>query len=222
MKKVVLVLIGALTLFSCSSSLDKKYNEETAKEDFKLVTEEVSYEEANLITSEMVRAVLKGESIEGKTYGEILDSAKEFKKAEELAQKEAEELAAKTLKEEQERTLKLNKSAIVTCFKKGYFEYDYSDYISYSFAIENKSDKNIRAIKGTIIFNNLFDDEVKKLNLVYDDKIVLAGERNVYEATTEYNQFKDSDVLLKSKDLKDLKVIWKPEKIIFEDGAVLE
>ena len=38
----------------------------------------------------------------------------------------------------------------------------------------------------------------------------------------EYNQFKDKDQALKNKDLKDIKVVWKPEKIIFEDGSTLE
>ena len=30
------------------------------------------------------------------------------------------------------------------------------------------------------------------------------------------------DKTLKNKDLKDLKVVWNPEKIIFEDGTTLE
>jgi hypothetical protein len=32
----------------------------------------------------------------------------------------------------------------------------------------------------------------------------------------------DEDQTLKNKDLKDLKVVWKPEKIIFKDGTTLE
>jgi hypothetical protein len=43
-----------------------------------------------------------------------------------------------------------------------------------------------------------------------------------WNATTEYNQFVSEDKTLKNKSLKDIKVVWKPEKVIFEDGIVLE
>ena len=162
MKKVFLILVGALILSSCSSPLDKKYNEETAKEDFKAVTEKVSYEEAQLITAQMVRTAMAEGTLEGKTYGDFLISAQNFQEAQLIAQKESDELAAKTLKEEQERTAKLNKAVIVTCFKKGYTEYDYQDYLTYSFAIENKSDKKIRAIKGMLNFAMLVITRLKR------------------------------------------------------------
>lgn len=32
----------------------------------------------------------------------------------------------------------------------------------------------------------------------------------------------DDDKTLENKDLKDLKVVWEPEKVIFEDGTTLE
>lgn len=49
-----------------------------------------------------------------------------------------------------------------------------------------------------------------------------AGETITWNATTDYNQFKDEDKAMRNKDLKDMKVIWNPEKIIFEDDSILE
>jgi hypothetical protein len=122
---------------------------------------------------------------------------------------------------ETDRTKRLTESVLVSCFSKGFTNYDYEDYITYKFVIQNKSNKNIRALKGSITFTNVFDETIKSLNLVYDQPIDSGTETN-YNAQTDYNQFNDSDKALKNKDLKDLKVIWKPEKIIFQDGSVLE
>ncbi|WP_025742392.1 hypothetical protein [Aquimarina pacifica] len=106
----------------------------------------------------------------------------------------------------------------VQCIRKGYKEYDYEQFITYNFIIHNKSEKDIRAVKGLISFTNLFGDEINSLGFVYDESIK-SGRKNNYNATTDYNQYVDRDRDLKNKDLKDLKVIWKPEKIIFSDGS---
>jgi hypothetical protein len=98
---------------------------------------------------------------------------------------------------------------------------DYEDYITYKFAIQNKTNKAIRALKGEIVFNDLFDEKISALGFTYDQTIA-ADETVNWDASTDYNQFKDSDQKLRNKDLKDIKVVWKPEKIIFEDGSTLE
>ena len=108
----------------------------------------------------------------------------------------------------------------VTIFDKGYAEYDYQEYITYKFAFENKTDKEITAFTGQIMFTDLFDKEIKSLNLTYDDGVAASSIKN-YSATTDYNQFMDEDQLLKSKNLKQIKLVWKPEKILFADGSTL-
>ena len=81
--------------------------------------------------------------------------------------------------------------------------------------------KKSRTVKGGIIFTNLLDEEIKSLNFIYDQPIKVRKEVT-WNATTEYNQFVSEDKTLKNKSLKDIKVVWKPEKVIFEDGIVLE
>ena len=39
---------------------------------------------------------------------------------------------------------------------------------------------------------------------------------------TDFNEFINNDVTLRDKDLKNLKVLWIPEKIIFANGSTLE
>jgi hypothetical protein len=221
MRKGIL-LIGIVTLLiSCSSPMDKKFNEKTAKEDIVAIKEKIDTTEFQLLAGSMIRLKFKGEKIEEMTYSEILENGKNWKIEQKKIEAEQKALAEKAAREEAEKFKRLNEAVVVSCFEKGYTKYDYEDYITYKFVIKNKSDKKIRAVKGGITFTNLFDDEISSLNFVYD-KPIEAGKEVNWNATTDYNQFKDEDKALKNKDLKDLKVIWKPEKIIFEDGTTLE
>ena len=217
-----LILMGLTALFmSCNSPLDRKFNQETVKEDFEAIESKLDTTEFQLLTGSILRLKLQDKELEDMTYAEILEDGKEWKKEQEKVEAEQKALAEKAAKEEAERFKRLNQSVMVSCYQKGFSEGDYEDYITYKFVIQNKSDKNIRAIKGAITFTNLFDDEIKTLTFVYDQPIP-AGQEVNWNATTDYNQFMDDDQALKNKELKDLKVIWEPEKIIFEDGTSLE
>jgi hypothetical protein len=221
MKKIILVLGLITLLISCSSPMDKKYNEETAAEDLVAIKSELDSTEMKLLASSMFRLKLQDKKLEGMTYAEILEEGKEWKAKQERKEAEQKALAEKAAKEEAERLKKLTEAVVVSCFEKGFTEYNYEDYITYKFVIKNKSDKDIRAVKGGITFTNLFDEEISSLNFVYDQPIE-AGTEVKWNAQTDYNQFKDEDKNLRNKDLKDLKVVWKPEKIIFDDGTTLE
>lgn len=221
MKKTLLLIGLAALLFSCSSPLDRKFDEKTAKEDFEAIKSKIDSTDLNLIVGSMIRLKFQDKKIEEMTYREILEDGKKWKLEQDKIGAEQKALAEKATKEEAERLKRLTEAVLVTCFKKGYSEVDYQDYITYKFVIQNKSAKNIRAVKGRITFTNLFDEEIKTLDFVYDQPI-LAGKQVNWDATTDYNQYMDGDQILKSKNLKDLKVVWKPEKIIFEDGITLE
>lgn len=221
MKKQLLLIGITAFLFSCSSLMDKKFNEETAKEDIEAIKGKIDSTELKLLAGSMFRLKFQDKKLEDMTYAEILEDGKKWKAEQEKIEAEQKALAEKAAKEEAERIKKLTEALIVSCFEKGYAEVDYQDYITYKFVIQNKSDKAIRAVKGRITFTNLFDEEIKSLNFVYDQPLE-AGKQVNWNATTDYNQFMDEDQTLKNKELKDLKVVWKPEKIIFEDGTTLE
>ncbi|MBU3028490.1 hypothetical protein [Zobellia galactanivorans] len=221
MKKKLLLIAMVALMFSCSSPLDKKFNEETAKEDIQAIKDKIDSTELQLLAGSMIRLKFQDKKLEDMTYAEILEDGKKWKAEQEKIEAEQKALAEKAAREEAKRIKKLTEAVIVSCFEKGYTEVDYQDYITYKFVIQNKSDKAIRAVKGGITFTNLFDEEIKSLNFVYDQPIP-AGQEVNWNATTDYNQFMDDDKTLKNKDLKDLKIVWKPEKVIFEDGTTLE
>lgn len=219
--KNILFVISVLLLVSCSSPLDKKYSEATLEEDAKLLKTKLDSTEVNLLLGNILRLTMLKKDMTKMTYREIIEDGKAWKL--EMEKKEASEraLREKAQLEEAMRVERLSNSVAVSCYQKGYDEVDYSDYITYGFVIENKSEKDIRALKGELVFTDLFDEEIKSIGLTYDQPIK-AKTTVKWNATTDYNQFKKSDQQLKNKDLKDLKVIWKPEKIIFTDGSTLE
>lgn len=216
-----LLFLGIMLVTSCSSPMDKKYNQETAGEDIVAIRSELDSTKIKLLAGSIIRLKLQDKQLEEMTYAEILKEGEKWKEEKEKKEAEQKALAEKAAKEEAERVKKLSEAVTVSCFEKGFTEYNYEDYITYKFVIKNKSDKKIRAVKGGITFTNLFDDEISSLNFVYDQPIE-AGKEVTWNAQTDYNQFEDDDKTLRNKDLKDLRVVWKPEKIIFEDGSTLE
>ncbi|MDY2588199.1 hypothetical protein [Winogradskyella aquimaris] len=216
MRKSLLLILTIVISFSCSTPLDKKYSDETFEADLKEIKEDgkLSEDDAMTLAGWIVRAKLKGENLEGKSYNEIIKEAKNYKKEQEL-------LTEKAKLEEVEKRQRMGQVLIVALYDKGYEKYDYKDYLTYSFAFENKSNKDIRAFKGTISIQDLFNSEIKSISLTIDDPIN-AGSVFKGTYTTDYNQFRDEDVRLRNKDLEDIKVVWTPEKILFADGTSME
>lgn len=219
--KKALIILSSILVVACSSPLDKKYSEDTIKEDAKELRSELDSSDVKLLMGSIFRLTMQQEDLTKMTYGEILENGKAWKAEQDRIEAEQKALQEKAAREEAERVARLQNAVMVTCFKKGYTEVNYQDYITYGFAIQNKSEQDIRAVKGEIMFTDLFDDEIKTLSFTYDQPI-RAGATANWNATTDYNQFMDDDVRLKNKELKDLKIVWKPIKVIFQDGSTLE
>lgn len=216
---LVIILIG----FGCSKPLEKPYTEETADEDIQEMLDNGTIDSTELMTmaAYMMIAAMQDENIEGKTYSEILEKGKAWQAEKEEEERKQKELAEQAKREEEARTKRLREALRVTIYDKGYNEYDYQEYLTYKFVFENLTDKEIRAFKGVVMITDLFDDEIKSIPLTYDDRIQ-ANEKVNWNGQTEYNQFIDSDVKIRNKDMDDLKVVWKPEQILFTDGTKLE
>ncbi len=113
----------------------------------------------------------------------------------------------------------------VVLYKKGFTPSDYrsgryDDYITVGFVFKNKTEKDIRGFTGTAVITDIFDKEITKTRLSYD-KTIPAGETVRWNGQMEYNQFDDGDRKLKDSELENLKLVWKPEKVIFTDGSHL-
>ncbi len=162
--KLLLTLLVSIAFWGCNSSLDKQFSEKTSKEDFNSILNETDSVSYNLIISTIVRFGIQGKKIEDYTYRELLEEGLMWKGEQEKIEIKHNALAEKAALEELNHLKKLQNAVFVTCYKKGYKEYDYRDYITYGFAFSNKTTKDIRAVKGIIVFNDLFDEKISNLS----------------------------------------------------------
>lgn len=211
-----------LLLLGCNNPLSKKYNKDTVQEDLKAINEKDTAS-SQIISATLIRYSLAGVNLSDITYQKLLDDGTLFKH--EIDKKNAEEkaLAEKARVEEEVKIKRLSKAVVASVFSIKYEtdQYDIEKTIRYGVVMENKSGKEIRAIKGSFQFNDLFNSEIKSIDLTIDTPIK-AGKILKDYYLTDYNQFNDEDDILLSKELSSLNIIWKPSKIIFKDGTTLE
>jgi hypothetical protein len=112
----------------------------------------------------------------------------------------------------------LNDKVAFAVTEKRFVEGDWDDYNAFTFSFTNNTDKEILGVKGVITFNDIFGDQIKRVNVSYDEGIAV-GESRLYKATVSYNQFMDEDILLRQTDMEKLKYDWEVTAIVYADGT---
>lgn len=162
----------------------------------------------------------------GKTVDQVIADQRAFEVAQKQEQERAAQLAAEE-KAKREVTLRsmlasLTVGIVSKSFQAANFENGtYQDAITMTFAFKNTSSKDIRAFKGVVVYKTLMGDLITQMNLERD-QVISAGHSATWDAQTDYNQFMDKDVKLRNTDLKNLKIEWQPQSILFTDGTKLE
>ena len=196
MKKILTVLMVVIIFCSCNK-LDKKYSTETYLADIQEIRKEYTTG-SSLIDGYVKKSIFKGTNLSDMTYEEIWDKA----------------IEEQVKKKEIERIEMMKKIVNVSITDKRLIRQD----MSYNMIFENLSDKDIIAIKGKVVITDIFGEEIKSLSIKYDKTITAKGK---YEGDYIYDwtRFSNEDNILNSKEIKDLKFVWKPENITFSDGT---
>ncbi|MFB3884709.1 MAG: hypothetical protein ACE144_05745 [Thermodesulfobacteriota bacterium] len=229
--RFAVLLICSLLAVSCPENVkNKKITEETMEKDMQAIrdSKQLSDEETRLLAAYIVRSKL-GSIFGGvglpkdKTVGQMIDEQRNWEEEQKLKEAERTRLAEEAAKEEARLTEQLRKTVEVAIYKKNFSPSDwrsgqYEDYILLGFVFKNLTEKDLRGFTGTVIFNDIFDKEICKTSLSYDE-IILAGKSVRWEGQKRYNKFMDEDRKLANTDLKNLKIIWTPEKVLFTDGS---
>lgn len=222
MKNLLFLVLTALLSISCSSVLDQKYSEDQDQEVMKEIRTTINGEEMGYLMTAVMRLSMSDEDDPSNyTYRELIDMGEEFRVEMDLTVEREKIEAEKAKQEELERIERFRSMVSVELLQKGFTELSYRDYITLKFLILNTSDKNIRAVKGSVVFKDLFGEQIKEVGFTYDDPIP-ANKQVTYNASLKHNKFIDEDQRLKDKDLDDLKLEWIPESIILEDGTILK
>jgi hypothetical protein len=95
-----------------------------------------------------------------------------------------------------------------------------SEQIRIATELINTGSRDIRAIRGTIVFSDVFGEEIKSVSWTYEHGVKV-GERRRYETELVYDAIIPSDQKLRVTPLADMKVRWEPLTIVFADGTTL-
>lgn len=242
----IVVAITAITFLAagCSKPEDIVFGPEPLKqmaeqgEKFKKLSEEdrtllVAY----LGVSQLGKVFgVEMKSPTGRTVGEVLVDARAWRekmKAAELEAKkheaEAQALKAKVLAERKAVAERISSSVVVAVvgtrvLPKNYDVGRYSAMLSVSYAIENKSDKGIRQLKGRVTFKDATGDAIGWLPVDFDEPI---GARKTLKTTTgrgwKLNEFRNGEIeRIAAREFSSMTASFEPESIAFEGGEVLK
>lgn len=225
---LLLIIVPALVACSVGSNVKSiKFTKENKDQVLEAVkkSKDLTGEEVGLFTAAMVRYALSGDSLEGKTVGQVIAEQKKIRDDAEARAQEERRLAEEARKKEEALAAEIRKYLILTVYEKGFLARDiyagrYEDYITFKVAAQNTGTRSIRGFRGTVIFKDLFGETIKEVNLSEDTGLG-PGEKKNYEYTLKYNQFIDSDVKLQEKALSNMKVEWQPKTVLFTDGTKL-
>lgn len=234
MKKITVLLLMATfaLLVGCSNPKSQILpTDPNNMDELAPVMQKLSEEDRQLLVGYLMRAgvssVFGGEGIPpGTAIGEALEQQKAFI-AEQQRKEEEERLIREKIKAERAAKQKEFDDTVAVAFveKKlilsDIYRGRYSDQIKVVFGFKNKTEKEISGIKGTCKFFDMFGDEIKSINLSYDEGVP-AGKTKQWSGYIDVNEFIDEDMKLASTKDEKIKFVFEPEMIIFKDGSKLK
>jgi Sec-independent protein translocase protein TatA len=171
----------------------------------------------------------------GRTVGEVLTDARKWEadmkveaEAAKKRQAEAEALRAKVEAERKAAMVRLQEVVTLAITNKRVLPKNYdvsrfNEMLALDYAIENKSDKTIRQLKGTLRFYDATGDEIGDLPINIERTIAPGG---TYRGDTgrgwTINEFRKSDIeRIAMASFNGMKTVFEPEAISFSNGEVL-
>lgn len=231
----VYVVALALLVSGCSKNPKNhkitEANKSTFMEEIK-TQEGLTVEEMGLLVSYQMRSAMGSSfggagaaSPVGKTVGQIIEEERKLQADVKAREQEQERLAKEAKAKEDARVEELRKALLFSVFEKD-VRYEnpaagrYRDEVVVRCAFENISPKDIRAFKGTVVFTDLFGAQIYQSGVTIQEA-VKAGQKGNWTGVIELNQFDQEDRRLRDTPLSNMKVVWRPDSIIFTDGTTL-
>lgn len=97
----------------------------------------------------------------------------------------------------------------------------YQDQVALEFEYENKTEKDIRAFTGTVVFKDIFERPFLRVNLTVDNPIAAGQTMRDADKSFKTNQFDAQDQKLATTDLANLRLGFEVESVLFADGTKL-
>jgi PHD/YefM family antitoxin component YafN of YafNO toxin-antitoxin module len=241
--RIVCLFLVALTA-ACSKPEDIILGPEPLKQmteqadQFKKLSEEDRKTLVAFVSLAEVGKRLSGKepvAITGRTVAEVLADARKWKADQEIAaqaelkrQEEAKALREKVQAERRAAMAKLQDVLTFTIASKRVLPKDYSvsrfsDMLAVDYAVQNKSAKTIRQVKGFMKFLDSTGDEVGTLYINLERNIAPgASWRGNDGRGWRINEFTNGNIeKIAAASFDGMKTVFEPEVISFTDGEVL-
>jgi hypothetical protein len=110
-----------------------------------------------------------------------------------------------------------------TLLRKQYAELDYHDSIWFDIKFDAIGlDKPARAIKGSIILTDLFGEQKFAIRWTIETPMAPGDTFTEKGSGFEFNQFKDDHQWVRTTDIKNMKIKFRVDSILYEDGTTRE
>jgi len=224
--RIALFVISAFFLFSCGDRvLQNTYSKKSAEGDLERILAISGLDSADydLLTDYMLKNGLIEPDLKhiDQTYAQLLMAARKDKLRVEKAEAASKKMKGNTNQFVIDHQDHMHK-ALVMVPERSEIRKDWSNKNTffYKMVFVNPGYKTVRAFRGKFTFYDLFDIELKNINLTFNDSIVPLDTAR-YTAVIDLNHL-NATTLYVTSDYKDIKVVWQPTKILFNDGTALE
>jgi hypothetical protein len=226
MRLIITVLIACF-LVACSDVKELKFTKDNHDQVMEKVrkSKDLTGEEVGLLMAALMRTTFSGRGLEGETVGKLIEEQRKIAATEEAKDKEEKRLAEEAAKKVAQVAAELSKYIVVAPFEKSFRKADWridreevSDRIDIAFVFENKSNRNIKAFKGEMVFKDVFGETIEKRDLMYDEGIK-AGQKMDWNGSMIYEGVREDQRKFRDTVLDNMKFEWKPKTIIFDDGS---
>jgi hypothetical protein len=157
---------------------------------------------------------LPGNDITGKSYDDIIDKIKDVRQ-------NKDESNNRNAMEKEARRKRLSPFLEVNLHNKTFVKKNNKDVLVFTVLFKNTGNQKIKTVTGNLTVNDLMEKPIKDLGVFLDEDI-LPGQTLTKTLTGDYNNANENDRRMRSKDFFDIRAVWNPEKIIFENGKLAE
>ena len=211
------LLLFFVTIFSsCNNPLHRTYSPATYEEDMQAIrkSNKVTDEDLQTLAKYIMLARLSGNDITGKSYDDLIGKIQSLRQNnDELNNRDAMEKVAKRKR--------LSPFVEVDLQNKTFAKKNNKDVLVFTVVLKNTGTQKIKTVTGNLAVNDLMEKPIKNLNIFLDEDIS-PGQAFTKIYTIDYNDADENDRRMRSKDLFDIRIVWNPEKIIFENGKLAD
>ena len=219
----VLIVVLAFFSFSCNNAVDN-----TAEDNGNTRIEESSTEnelEKHIVDLESTIDSLDNSITElQKSNTKLEDENASLKEKLESAENELAKYKEKEKKEEEAKKIQVGDVSVTLTSKgtkpKNIDNYQFSDYVTMTFNVQNNTDKDIQGVQGVSLFKDLFGESIISIQCDFTGQIIPAHSSVEYnDLVLEVNEFMPTHTKLYTTDYKDLKFDYDVTCIVFTDGT---